>query len=884
MTQQAEVPHPAIRISVGDHRRSKNYRNIEMQWQELKDRCSDVAWTNETTAQYAAFTKEEREKAKDHGGFVGGWLKDGRRKKENMLFRSVGMLDADNIPPSMDFISSVKSVLAGTEYFLYSTHSHTKENQRYRIAILFSREVTCDEYPAIMRMVAKEIGIDCFDDTTYEINRMMYWPTCPADGEFIFAESKDEVVSEIGNGIRTAPTPLDVDAWLAKYEDWHDISTWPVSSRVKNRIRGETLNACKQQDPLTKTGIVGDFCRAHTISSAIKKYLSDIYETTTQNDRYDFIAGQGRCGVVVYEDKFAYSHHATDPASGKLLNAFDLVRVHLFRDDDESLSYKNMCELALHDEEVLKLIREEKQVEATHDFTQDKTSATQGKASTKEFGQHSSETDWEEPVPLVTDTLPDFPINALTPTLRNYSLAVAETTQTAVDMAAVGTLAVVSAAMRNVYKVEAKPDWQEPTNIYCVSIAEPSERKTANIAHDTKPVDEYVREYNAMHKVEFEMSRVAKQRLENRKNSLISASRKKGKDESAEDFDDNIQEVVEQLVNFQEKKPLRIYVDDTTPEKLVEILAENNNAISIISSEGGIFDILSGAYSNKVNIDVFLKGYSGERITVERIMRESVSIDDACLTILLSVQPVVIGDLMKNSKFRHRGLTARFLYSHPKSTIGEREFDTVPISPEIYGAYKKLIYNILDEKRGDSPEIIRLTEEAKPILKNYYDWVETLLVGEYSAYNDWIGKLVGNTLRIAGILARSAVLKNDVGEALLEKDEPIFISAEIMTNAIEIGKYFLAHAIDAYSVMGVYTDFRSLSTVVDKLREKQVKVLDRRGLMRLCRWISSAEDADNILTSLEDYGYIRLTAIDLSDKIRGGRPKNPTYSVNPRIM
>ena len=35
-------------------------------------------------------------------------------------------------------------------------------------------------------------------------------------------------------------------------------------------------------------------------------------------------------GVIVYNDKFAYSHHATDPAGGKLCNAFDLVRWHLF--------------------------------------------------------------------------------------------------------------------------------------------------------------------------------------------------------------------------------------------------------------------------------------------------------------------------------------------------------------------------------------------------------------------------------------------------------------------------------------------------------------------------------------------------------------------------
>ena len=40
--------------------------------------------------------------------------------------------------------------------------------------------------------------------------------------------------------------------------------------------------------------------------------------------------------VVVYDDVFAYSHHATDPACGKLLNAFDLVRIHKFGGLDEN--------------------------------------------------------------------------------------------------------------------------------------------------------------------------------------------------------------------------------------------------------------------------------------------------------------------------------------------------------------------------------------------------------------------------------------------------------------------------------------------------------------------------------------------------------------------
>ena len=437
--------------------------------------------------------------------------------------------------------------------------------------------------------------------------------------------------------------------------------------------------------------------------------------------------------------------------------------------------------------------------------------------------------------------------------------------------------------MRNLYKVEGKADWHGPTNLYSVIIAEPSERKSAVISLATKPVDAFVRKYNDKHKVDIEMSKAVKQRLENRKNSLIAQSRKKGEDNAAEDFNDSLRAVVEQLVNFEEKKPLKVYVDDTTPEKLTETLADNGGAFSIISSEGGIFDVLSGTYSSKVNIDVFLKAYSGETISVERIMRPSVSVEEACLTILLSVQPIVIGELMGNKKFRHRGLTARFLYAQPRSFVGSRSLDSSPIPDAAYSAYKAIIQNILAEKKNGAPQIITLTVDAKAYLTTYYDSVEKMLGGELTMYADWLGKLVGNTLRIAGILARCSVMKRNVADAILEEAPPIVIDRATMENAVRIGKYFLVHAINAYGDMGIRSGFKAAAMVIDKLRKQNMTTVNRRDVMRICRFVSSAEEAQTILEYLEDYGYVRLSSVDASDKLRGGRPKNASYTINPLV-
>ena len=341
-----------VKIAVCNRKSNLKYKNQEHPWSYLKERNRTPVRTSETAEEYQKASKEQRDAAKDHGGFVGGWLSDGRRIAQNVLSRGVGALDADSIPAEVDFPALVRDKLGGYEYFLYSTHSHTPEAPRFRIAILFSREVAPDEYPALMRMIAKQIGMDYFDDSTYQANRMMYWASCPVNGEFMFEENSGEA--------------LDPDVFLAMYDDWRDVSQWPTSSRQSEAIR---KNASRQQDPLTKGGLVGVFNRAYfPIENAITEFLSDVYEPAATTSRYSYTPADSVAGAVIYDDRFVYSFHASDPACEHLSNAFDIVRAHKFRDLDEKESYKAMCEFAQEQPAVKVLLAEEREKQAQYDF------------------------------------------------------------------------------------------------------------------------------------------------------------------------------------------------------------------------------------------------------------------------------------------------------------------------------------------------------------------------------------------------------------------------------------------------------------------------------------------------------------------------------------
>lgn len=329
-----------IIIATGKSRSARSWTSKKMTWSELVSKLAEPTVTNETAAEYAKMSKADQGRKKDVGGFVGGYISgNGRRIRGAVKERYLITLDADN--PGEDFIVDLDMELGGMEYVLYSTHSHTVDNPRYRVIIPVDRPMTPDEYQAVSRRIADNIGIGFFDPSTHQAERLMYWPSHPKDVEYVYQHSEGSLVS--------------VDTYLSTYRDWRDTSLWPTSEK-ESQIR---LDAAKKQgNPLEKKGLIGAFCRSYSITEAIHKFLPEVYEPTAVEDRYTYVAGSSVGGLVIYDnDTFAYSNHATDPISGKLVNAFDLVRIHLFGDKDPAdetsvtklPSYKDMIDFVNED-------------------------------------------------------------------------------------------------------------------------------------------------------------------------------------------------------------------------------------------------------------------------------------------------------------------------------------------------------------------------------------------------------------------------------------------------------------------------------------------------------------------------------------------------------
>lgn len=331
-------------IATAPNRRSRKWRNEETSWEELVARLREPTVTAETVAEYRAMSRDLRADAKDVGGFVGGYLDNGERKKGSVRYRSVLALDYDDIDPKDTGIWALATqAFPGVGLVLHSTHSHTLERPRLRLVMWLDRELDPETYEALARRVAMDITMKGLDPGSFQAERLMHWPSRPKDGDWFFRE--------------TGSRPLDTEAQLKRYPNALDQSAWPTcpGETLRERLgHGEGRPA----DPLEKEGLVGAFCRTYGIAEALEAFLPGVYRKSGRN-RYTYVNGSSSNGAIVYEGRWFYSNHATDPLRGLCLNAWDLVREYRFGhldkgreagdDPTKQKSYKAMTELALAD-------------------------------------------------------------------------------------------------------------------------------------------------------------------------------------------------------------------------------------------------------------------------------------------------------------------------------------------------------------------------------------------------------------------------------------------------------------------------------------------------------------------------------------------------------
>ena len=325
--------------------------------------------------------------------------------------------------------------------------------------------------------------------------------------------------------------------------------------------------------------------------------------------------------------------------------------------------------------------------------------------------------EWDKPIPFDNPSVPDFPVETLPGAVCAFVEQLAESTQTPEEMAGLLSLGVLATAFQSRYEVEITPDWREPLCLYPVAVAPPGERKSAVISALTAPVYEY----EAVQR-EFEAAEIAQNQTERVLLEKALQAAQNGAAKGKGDFEAKRKEALDlsaQLAEFKELHPFRLVVDDTTPEKLVDMMEMQNGCITVASAEGGVFDAINGRYDRAANFDIYLKGHAGDTISVDRIGRKSNYIPKPRLTMILTIQPSVLYGLMDNATFRGRGLCGRFLYAMCRSKVGRREVSPAPMSSSTRAEYRQFVRRILADQGSG---LVHLSDDANTIREEYQSY------------------------------------------------------------------------------------------------------------------------------------------------------------------
>lgn len=484
---------------------------------------------------------------------------------------------------------------------------------------------------------------------------------------------------------------------------------------------------------------------------------------------------------------------------------------------------------------------------------------------------------WEDPIPFKgRRELPTFPVDTFPGWLRDFTAAIAEETQTPVDLAGCVALAVLATAAGGRAVVHVRGRWREPTNLYTVCALPPGNRKSAVFAAMTDPLYEAEKllKERALPDI-VEASLTAKLAKDAADQATAKASKATG---------DKRDELIAEAVSLaQTAEDLTIpaepqlLADDATAETLTSLMAEQGGRIAVMSAEGEIFDIIAGRYSGAPNMGPFLAGHAGDRLRVNRQTRKEY-IDHPALTMGLSVQPAVLDGMAKIKGAKGRGLLGRFLYSMPESLLGQRKVLPDPVPDEVATAYERNVVALtLALADWTDPAVLQLTPDADTVLVGFQERLEPKFAaagGSLAHMTDWGGKLAGAAVRIAGLLH----LAEHVGRG---HSKPV--TADTMRAAVTLAGYFTSHALAVFDRMGANEAANRAHAVLDLLKANQWTEVSKRDLMvKLSRAeFPTAADLDPALGLLEDHGYLR--ALPVLRTGGRGRPPSPRYLVHPHL-
>lgn len=480
---------------------------------------------------------------------------------------------------------------------------------------------------------------------------------------------------------------------------------------------------------------------------------------------------------------------------------------------------------------------------------------------------------WPEPVLPGHHQVPNIPADVLPEWLADMAQAVATSTQTPPVLAVMVALSVLSTVLQRRFEVAPRADaYREALALWTLGTAPSGARKTAVLGALQAPLVAW--EKLTRDRLRRELVRVSVARLSAKKRiEKLMADAAKAEDSSKREAV-RLEIEREELDMPDELHAPRLFCGDVTTERLQSMLAEHGERIGVLSDEPGLFLIMSGLYSGgTANLDVFLQGYSGSPMRIDRATRE-VRMDRPALSIGLMIQPGILADVSNNRRFRDSGLMARFLYAMPASNVGHRDVrHRAPVPDDVSARYSRNLLALLEGEPAPvrAARVLPMTEAAEELWLELAEDVELAMRmgGSLDGINDWAAKLPGQVARIAALL--------ELAETGLDAEQ---VDIGAAARAVRLGRLLIPHAQAAFALMGADEVDGDAGHVLKWVRGLGLEQFTRREAQKAME--GRFRKVERLVKALQ---YLVHAHVLREARLKGdgaGRP-SVVYLVNPAI-
>jgi len=463
---------------------------------------------------------------------------------------------------------------------------------------------------------------------------------------------------------------------------------------------------------------------------------------------------------------------------------------------------------------------------------------------------------------------PPCPVDALPPTLRDAARYVAQSRQVPIELPVMIGLGVIATGIQGKVRVKLAHH-EEPTNIY-VAVSMPSGTRKSGAFNDMVSVI-----YDAERDLRDRQRPAICQAQAGR--SVIEQALKKKEQEAAREQDPTQRGMLVhgaadlrmELEQMRVPSPLQLFCQDATPEAVAKLITDHAGRLSLFEPEGAcLLALLNGRHdaAHLANYEVFLRCYGGDPLRVDRKgeARSEYALQPA-LTVVTTLQPLVLRQLLGDREMNARGLVARFAFVEPSSLIGSRLYRGAEDDGSL-NTFRATVRRLFDtsEERW-----LQLTAGAQAIWTGFHDRIERQMApgGRLGAEEvaSWASRLAGRAARFAGLLH------------VVERSTEEPIEADTMRAAVDLAEWLLDCALPLLGQVApdVLLAQRLLGWI---RREPNREFFNLRTAYR-ATFGGKFKDGADAAELLVLRGYIARIARASGEM---GRPPSETFRVNPK--